>query len=73
MNQTEIYNKTYSVAKGYHKGKSRFFAVSSGRITSLHYATYKKALSVAKRFTEAINKNFVRSNGTKVIFNVYQV
>ena len=69
----EKYTKTYSVQQGYHKGKPRFFAVSAGTKTALHYATYKKALAVAKKFTYACYKNFDRAYDIRVEFNIYQV
>ena len=69
----ERYTKTYSVIQGYHKGKKRFFAVSAGVKTALHYATYKKALQVAKEFTLACYKDFDRAYDIKVVFNIYQV
>ena len=68
----EKYDKTYSVKQGYHKGKVRFFAISAGISTALHYATYKKALQVAKKFTLDCYKDFDRAYDIRVEFNIYQ-
>jgi hypothetical protein len=69
----ETYTKTYSVVEGYYKGRKRFFAVSANTKTALHYATYKKALQVARDFTFQCYKDFDRAFDIKVKFNIHSI
>jgi len=64
--------KTYGVKEGYHKGAKRFFVRCDGRTSSLHYASYKKALIVAERFCKNMYKDFIDFQGNNVHFEFKQ-
>jgi hypothetical protein len=62
------YIKTYGVEEGYNKGKVRWFVISNGRRTYLHYANKDFAMKKAEGFARACYKDFTRPNGDRVTF-----
>jgi hypothetical protein len=67
------YEKTYGVVKGVYKGETRFFVVSDGKKTSLHYAKASFAMQKAKDFTMACYRDFIDMQGNHIKFTFKQV
>lgn len=72
--KTQVYNATYGVKEGYHKGVKRFFVIADGKTTSLHYAKSDFAMKKAEQFIHACHKPFFREQDqTMVKFTFTQV
>lgn len=70
--ESVVYHKTYGTQLGFYKGKPRFYIISDGYKTNLHYAKQDFAMKRAEEFTKHIHRPFIDFQGRSVTFTFTQ-